>query len=192
MKTFKEFLEEARESRRMRVLRTSHYTSRDAKDSILKSGFRESPSSGTYHPEGSKRTVYTTPSGSSVGNDYGYSRVNLRIVNPRTKNTISHKEYSNKKNDLIQNYSGDDLMQRVRELSPILQSKNLIQQGNKVVRVPDAHNAGAKAGKGSYVMVDIDTANKSIDRNNIPRIYPRNKPRRKMIRPKSISSQNKQ
>lgn len=179
MKSFKEFLAEVR---KLRVLRTAHYTSRDNKNSILKSGFKESPSSGTYHPEGTKRTVYTTPT-PRVGNDYGYSRVNLAIVNPKTKNTISHKDSRERKNELVMNYSGDDLMAKAKEVSPIMQARNAISKGEKVVRVPDAHNAGAKAGKGSYIMVDINTANKSISRNAPPTMRANNKPRRTKTQP---------
>ena len=59
MKTFSEFLEEAK---RVKVLRTAHYTSASNKENILKSGFTDSPSTGTYHPDDNKTTVYTTPS----------------------------------------------------------------------------------------------------------------------------------
>jgi len=98
-KTYKDFIDEAR---RMKVLRTSHYTSKEGKDSILRSGFRESPSSGTYHPEGGKRTVYTTPS-HKVGKDYGRHRVNLSIVNPNVTNVNSYANYRNQKRDIVNN-----------------------------------------------------------------------------------------
>jgi len=39
MKTFSEFLEEAK---KIKVLRTAHYTSASNKENILKSGFRDS------------------------------------------------------------------------------------------------------------------------------------------------------
>ena len=59
MKIFNQFIEEAR---RIKVLNTSHYTSNDSKANILQSGFKDSPSTGAYHPDNNKRTVYTTPS----------------------------------------------------------------------------------------------------------------------------------
>jgi hypothetical protein len=166
-KTYKDFIDEAR---RMKVLRTSHYTSKEGKDSILRSGFRESPSSGTYHPEGGKRTVYTTPS-HKVGKDYGRHRVNLSIVNPNVTNVNSYANYRNQKRDIVNNAKpGEEIGDRIRSLSPIHQAKSAIEQGHKVVRVSDAHRAGAKAGKGSYIMVDIDTANRSISRKPSPLI----------------------
>lgn len=174
MKTFEQFIEEAR---RVRVLRTAHYTSRENKDKILKSGFRQSPSSGTYHPKDTTRTVYTTPS-SRVGRDYGHSRVDLAIVNPKVKTVNSFKNYRVQKRDIITNAeSGEEVGEKIRKLSPIQQSKDAITQGHKVVRVKDAHNAGAKPGKGSYIMVDLDTANRSVSKNP-PVIQNKNKPRR--------------
>jgi hypothetical protein len=180
MKTFRQFITEAK---RMRVLRTAHYTSRENKNSILKSGFKESPSSGTYHPEKTNKTVYTTPT-PRVGNDYGYSRVNLKFVNPKVKNTISHKKSREKKKELLQKYEGEELMKRAKKVSPIQQSREYIKKGHKIVRVPDAHNAGAKAGKGSYIMVDIDTANKNISKNAPPTIRAKDKPQRTKTQPK--------
>ena len=79
MKTFSEFLEEAK---RVKVLRTAHYTTPENKKEIMDKGFKDSPSSGTYHPKG-KSVVYTTPK-SGVGNDYGTKPVSLKIVNQKT------------------------------------------------------------------------------------------------------------
>jgi hypothetical protein len=175
MKTFDEFLEE---SRKLRILRTAHYTSKENKDAILKSGFHPSPSTGTYHPEGSSRTVYTTPS-SRVGRDYGHSRVDLAIMNPKVKTVNSYANYRNQKRDIVTNAeSGEEVGQKIRQLSPIHQSRDAIAKGDKVVRVKDAHNAGATAGKGAYIMVDLDTANKSVSKN--PQFIRANKPRRKV------------
>ena len=97
MKTFKEFIDEAK---KMRVLRTSHYTSNDAKASIMRDGFKDSRSTGAYHPDDTKRTVYTTPS-SRVGRDYGHARVNLAIVNPTITKTNTPKQYKDKVKDII-------------------------------------------------------------------------------------------
>lgn len=185
MKTYSLFIEEAR--KRMTVLRTAHYTSSTNKENILKSGFKDSPSTGTYHPDNHKRTVYTTPS-SRVGSDYGHSRVNLKIVNPKIQKTNSPETYRQKVKDLVMKHDGDDLQKRAKEISPIQQSRRAIEQGHPVVKVPRAHGGfHPTEGKpqGSYIMVDRDVANKSIDRNPSPTIKS-NKPRRTNIRPKKI------
>lgn len=183
MKTFNQFIEEAR---RIRVLNTAHYTNYSNKENILKSGFKDSPSTGTYHPDDNKRTVYTTPS-SRVGNDYGRSRVNLKIVNPKTTRTNSPIDYRNKVKKLSTAHSGDDLQQKAKELSPIQQSRNAIKSGSKVVVVPNAHGGFMpKEGgaKGSYVMVDKDVANKSISRAPSATMRSASKPKRTRTQPK--------
>ncbi len=183
MKTYSEFIEEAK---RIKVLRTAHYTSASNKENILKSGFKDSPSTGTYHPDDNKKTVYTTPK-SRVGTEYGRSRVNLRIVNPKVKSTLSPGQYRDKVRSLSSKHSGDEMQQKAKEISPIQQSREAIKKGAKVVRVPDAHGGFIPkpgAPKGSYIMVDKDTANKSIDKNPPPAIRASNKPKRRKIAPK--------
>lgn len=181
MKTFKEFITEAK---RIRVLRTAHYTSNDNKSKILRGGFKDSPSTGAYHPDDNKRTVYTTPS-SRVGGDYGYARVNLAIVNPKMTTTNTPTQYKSKVKDIVQNYTGDDLQQKAKEASPFHQSRRAISSGAKIVRAPDAHEVGRSRGnKGSYIMVDKDVANKSISKNPPPTIKARNRPRRSRTQPK--------
>lgn len=177
MKTFNEFIEEAR---KLRILRTAHYTNNDSKAKILQSGFKDSPSTGAYHPDNNKRTVYTTPS-SRVGRDYGHARVNLKIMNPKATVTNSPGQYSKKVKELVMRHEGDDLQQRAKEESPYHQSRRAISAGSKIVIAPDAHQVGRSVdrAKGSYIMVDRDVANKSIDRSPQNQIRATNKPRRK-------------
>jgi hypothetical protein len=180
MKTFNQFIEE---SKQLRILRTAHYTTKENKDKILQKGFEPGPT-GAYHPRDSQywhKTVYTTPS-SRIGRDYGKSKVDLKIVNPKIKSTTSKKDYKEKVKSLSKKYSGDDLTQRAKQLSPHVQSAEAIKKGEKVVRVPDAHYDK----KGSYIMIDKDVANKSIDRNPQPTIRNPNKPRQN---PKRIPNQ---
>lgn len=178
MKTFKEFIVEAK---RVKILRTAHYTNRDSRSKILSGGFKDSPSTGAYHPDDNKRTVYTTPS-SRVGNDYGYSRVNLKLVNPKITTTNSPAQFNNKVKELV-NSQDDNIQQKARAIHPTYQSKKAISDGSKVVRAPNAHEMGGPTGpKGSYIMVDKDLANKSIDRNPQPTIKASNKPQRSKIK----------
>ena len=181
-KTFSEFLEEAK---RIKVLRTAHYTSASNKENILKSGFRDSPSTGTYHPDDNKRTVYTTPS-SRVGNDYGTRPVSLRIVNPKTHSTDSPKEYRTKNKHWMRTASDADVVSnRNKPIDPRKQSRSAIESGKKIVRVPDAHeNPMMKVPRGSYIMVDKDVANKSIDENPPPTIRAKDKTKRSNTQPK--------
>ena len=181
MKTYRQFLEEA--TKKIRVLRTKHYTTPENKENILKSGFKDSPSSGTYHPQ-SKSVVYTTPS-SRVGNDYGTRPVNLRIINPKTHSTDSPKNYRSKLKSWIRDTSDKDLVgDKNRPTDPRKQAKSAIESGEKIVRVPDAHeNPLRKVPKGSYIMVDKEVANKSIDKNPRPTIRASNKPKRTKITP---------
>lgn len=168
MKTFSEFLSEAK--RRMRILRTSHYTSNSNKANIHNNGFHGSHS-GTYHPEGHKNTVYTTPS-SRVGNDYGHARIPLKIVNPKMKSTGSPDEYKKKIKDIVMNHKDTDeksIQLKAKEASPFQQAREHIKKGEKIVRVPDAHE-NRRGGRGSYIMIDKDLANKSIDKNPQPTI----------------------
>lgn len=168
MKTFNQFLEEA--AKRVKVLRTKHYTTPENQKEILQKGFRDSPSSGTYHPQG-KSVVYTTPA-SRVGADYGTSPVNLRMVNPKVHSTSSPKEYRQNLRTWIKKASDKDLVaDKNRPVDPRKQAKSAIERGERIVRVPDAHeNPTRKVPRGSYIMVDRETANKSIDRNPPPTI----------------------
>lgn len=159
MKTFNQFLDEAK---RLKILRTAHYTTPERKEKIMSQGFKPS-STGAYHPRDSEyqyKTVYTTPS-SRIGKEYGKSRVPLKIVNPVIKSTTSKKDYKEKVKELSKTHSGEDLVKKARELSPHVQSSEAIKRGSKIVRVPDAHYDM----KGSYIMVDKDVADKSIDKN---------------------------
>jgi len=184
--TFSEFIVEAQ--KRIKVLRTAHYTTNSNKANIHKSGFKDSPSTGSYHPDDNKRTVYTTPS-SRVGNEYGSARVNLKIVNPKIKTTDSPKNYGKKVRNWVKSSSEDDLVSgKNKPTSAVDQSRSAIKKGAKVVRVPDAHgdfepNKPGKP-KGSYIMVDKDVANKSIDKNPSPTIRTKGNKRTK-TRPKS-------
>lgn len=79
------------------------------------------------------------------------------------------------------------MQQKAKQISPIQQSREAIKKGAKVVRVPDAHGGFIPkpgAPKGSYIMVDKDTANKSIDRNPQPTIRSEKKPKRTRTAPK--------
>lgn len=181
MKTFKEFIAEAR---RMRVLRTAHYTSNDSKASIMRGGFKDSPSTGAYHPDDNKRTVYTTPS-SRVGRDYGHAKVSLNLVNPKVTNVNSRKKWKEKVKEIVMKHDGYDLQKKAREAHPAEQSKKAIASGAKIVRAPDAHEIGGEKGaKGSYIMVDKDVANKSISKNPPPTIRAKGKPQRTKTQPK--------
>lgn len=188
MKTFQEFIEEAK---RIKVLRTAHYTSASNKENILKSGFKDSPSTGTYHPDERKGIVYTTPS-SRVGSDYGGSRVNLRLVNPKMTDTDSPRDFGKKIKQWMSSASDEDLVNdRGRPTNAVNQAKSAFKQGAKVVRVPNAHGGFTPRpgqAQGSYVMMDKDVANKSIDRNPQPTMRARGKERRTQIKPRSRMS----
>ena len=181
-KTFREFLEEAR---RMRVLRTAHYNNSNAVRDIHDTGFRQGTrSDGTYHDKG-MNVVYTTPS-SRVGADYGSNRVNFKLVNPKVTNIDSPKNYGKRIKDWMRNSSDDDLVNdRNRPEGSFKQSRKAIRGGSKVIRVPDAHeNPLMKVPRGSYIILDKDTANKSIDRNPAPTIRAKGKERRTKTQPK--------
>jgi hypothetical protein len=184
MKTFQEFLDEAR---RMRVLRTAHYTSASNKDEIMRSGFRDSPSTGTYHPDERKDIVYTTPS-SRVGSDYSHSRVNLRMVNPEITSTDSPRDFGKNIKSWMSSASDEDInSKKGKPTSAPDQAKSAFKKGAKVVRVPDAHGGFTpREGqpRGSYVMMDKETANKSIDRNPQTTIRSKDKKRRTRTQPK--------
>ena len=185
MKTYSQFIIEAQ--RRMRVLRTAHYTTASNKNEILKSGFKDSPSSGSYHPDNRKGIVYTTPS-SRVGSDYGSSRVNLKIVNPKVTKTDSPRDFGKNIKNWVANSSEKDLVaDKNKPTSAVDQAKSAFKRGDKVVRVPDAHGGFVpKEGKprGSYIMMDKDVANKSIDKNPSPTMRAKGKERRTKTQPK--------
>ncbi len=182
MKTYQEFLDEAR--KRMRVLKTAHYTSNSSKSSILSSGFKDSPSTGTYHPDNMKGVVYTTPS-SRVGSDYGHSRVNLKIVNPKMTRTDSPRDFGKNIKKWVASSSKEDLAaNKNKPTSAVDQAKSAFKQGAKIVKVPNAHGGFTpKPGspRGSYIMMDKEIANKSIDRNPKPTIRASDKQRRTKI-----------
>ena len=183
-KTFREFLEEAR---RMRVLRTAHYTDPSTKRSMLDQGLRSGTrSDGTYHDQG-MNVLYTTPS-SRVGYDYGTKRVNFKLVNPKVTSIDSPKTYGKRVMNWTRNSSDDDLVNaRNRPEDPFKQSRREIRGGAKILRVPDAHGGydqPRKGNSGSYIILDKDTANKSIDRNPQPTIRAKGKGRRTKTQPK--------
>lgn len=184
MKTFSEFLEEAR---RMRVLRTAHYTSASSKENILKSGFKDSPSTGTYHPDDRKGIVYTTPS-SRVGSDYGSSRVNLRVVNPKVTKTDSPRDFGKNIKKWMASSSIEDINDKKgKPTSSVDQAKAAFKKGDKIVRVPNAHGGFTPRegqAQGSYVMMDKDVANKSIDRTPSRTMRAKGKKRRTQTQPK--------
>jgi hypothetical protein len=184
MKTFQEFLDEAR---RMRVLRTAHYTSASNKDEILRSGFKDSPSTGTYHPDDRKGIVYTTPS-SRVGSDYGSSRVNLRLVNPKMKSTDSPRDFGKNIKSWMASASDEDINDKKgKPTSSVDQARSAFKKGEKVVRVPNAHGGFTPRpgqAQGSYVMMDKEVANKSIDKNPPPTMRAKGKRRRTQTQPK--------
>ena len=170
MKTYREFITEAK---RMRVLRTAHYTKPEHKEKILQHGFGPSRS-GKYHPRDTENTVYTTPS-SRIGKDYGKSRVNLKLINPKIHKTAPRKDYFDK-------YQQASETERRKMKVPDEHSKELISRGAKVVKVPDAHHT--ERVKGSYVMVDKNLANRSISKNAPPTIRAKDKPQRTKTQPK--------
>ena len=184
MKSYQEFIEEAK---RIRVLRTAHYTSSSNKNEILKSGFKDSPSTGTYHPDDQKGIVYTTPS-ARVGSDYGSSRVNLRLVNPKMKSTDSPRDFGKNIKSWMSSASDEDINDKKgKPTSSVDQAKSAFKKGEKVVRVPNAHGGFVpKKGQaqGSYVMMDKDTANKSIDKNPSPTMRAKDKKKRSKTQPK--------
>ena len=184
MKTFQEFLDEAK---RMRVLRTAHYTSRSNKENILRSGFKDSPSTGTYHPDDRKDVVYTTPS-SRVGSDYGGSRVNLRLVNPKIKSTDSPRDFGKNIKKWMASSSIEDINDKKgKPTSSVDQAKSAFKKGEKIVRVPNAHGGFTPRegqAQGSYVMMDKDVANKSIDRTPSRTMRAKGKKRRTQTQPK--------
>ncbi len=177
-KTFQEFIDEAR---RMRVLRTAHYTDRSTKRSMLDQGLRSGTrSDGTYHDQG-MNVLYTTPS-SRVGSDYGTERVNFKLVNPKVTRINSPKTYGSRLKDWMRNASDDDLAKNQnRPEDSFKQSRREIRGGAKVLHIPDAHGGHdepKKGNKGSYILLDKEVANKSIDRNPQPIIRSKDKKRR--------------
>ncbi len=184
MKTFSEFIAEAK---RMKILRTAHYTSASNKNEILKSGFRDSPSTGSYHPDERKDIVYTTPS-SRVGSDYGYRRVDMKIVNPKMTHTDSPRDFGKNIKKWMASSSIEDINNKKgKPTSAPDQAKSAFKQGAKVVRVPNAHGGFTpkpNQAQGSYIMVDKETANKSIDRNPSPTFKAKGKTRRTQTQPK--------
>ncbi len=184
MKTFSEFITEAR---RMRVLRTAHYTTASNKSEIMRSGFRDSPSTGSYHPDERKDIVYTTPS-SRVGSDYSHSRVNLKVVNPKVTSTDSPRDFGKKIKSWMSSASDEDIADKKgKPTSAPDQAKSAFKKGAKIVRVPDAHGGFVpKEGqpRGSYIMMDKETANKSIDRNPQPTMRAKGKTKRSKTQPK--------
>lgn len=185
MITFKEFIEEAK---RIKVLRTAHYTSASNKSEIMKSGFRDSPSTGTYHPDDRKDIVYTTPS-SRVGSDYHpHSRVNLRLVNPKITSTDSPRDFGKNIKSWMKSSSIEDINNKKgKPTSAVDQARSAFKKGAKVVRVPDAHGGFTPRegqAKGSYIVMDKETANKSIDRNPSPTVRTKSKERRTRTQPK--------
>jgi len=185
MKTFQEFIDEAR---RIRVLRTAHYTSRSDKEKIMKSGFKDLPSTGTYHPDDRKGIVYTTPS-SRVGSDYGGSRVNLRLINPKMKSTDSPRDFGKNIKSWMASASIEDINDKKgKPTSAVDQARSAFKKGTKVVRVPNAHGGFTpKPGKaqGSYIMMDKDVANKSIDKNPPPTVKAKDKAKRSKTQPRA-------
>lgn len=184
MKTFSEFIIEAR---RIRVLNTKHYTSASNRESILKSGYKNSPSTGTYHPDDQKGVVYSAPS-SRVGSDYGSHVVHHTLINPKIHHTDSPRDFGKKIKKWVASSSQEDLVSnKGKPTSAVDQAKSAFRQGAKVVRVPDAHGEFTpKPGQaqGSYVMMSQDVANRSINRNPTPTIKARNKSKRTKIRTK--------
>jgi hypothetical protein len=182
---FFDFITEAR--RRMRVLRTAHYTSASNKNEIMRGGFKDSPSTGTYHPDDRKGIVYTTPS-SRVGSDYGYSRVNLRLVNPKVTSTDSPRDFGKNIKSWMSSASDEDINDKKgKPTSAVDQARSAFKKGDKVVRVPNAHGGFTPRegqAQGSYVMMDKDVANKSIDRNPQPTMKVKGKERRTKTQPK--------
>ena len=183
-KTFEEFIDEAR---RIRILRTAHYNDSSAVRDIHDTGFRQGTrSDGTYHDKG-MNVVYTTPS-SRVGADYGSKSVHFKLVNPNITNIDSPKTYGKRIKDWIRDSSDDDLVNdRNRPLDPFKQSRNAIRGGSKVIRVPNAHGGHdepKKGNQGSYILLDKETANRSIDRNPQPTIRSKDKKRRTQTQPK--------
>ena len=168
------------EARRMRVLNLIHSTSRENKKKIQDSGFKDSPSTGSYG-----QGVYTSPS-RRVTRDYGHSDVNLRIVNPKVHSTDSPKDFRSRMKKWITTSSDDDLVKnKNKPVDPRKQAKAAIESGKKIVRVPNAHeNPTKNVASGSYVIVDKDTANKSIVKNPRPTFRASNKPRRTQTQPK--------
>ena len=145
----------------MKVLRTAHYTSASNKNEILKGGFKDSPSTGTYHPDDRKGIVYTTPS-SRVGSDYGHSRVNLKVVNPKMKNTDSPRDFGKNIKSWMASSSIEDINDKKgKPTSAVDQARSSFKRGDKVVRVPNAHGGFTPRpgqAQGSYIMMDKEVA----------------------------------
>jgi hypothetical protein len=184
-RSFLMFITEAR--RRMRVLRTAHYTTASNKNEIMRGGFKDSPSTGTYHPDDRKGIVYTTPS-SRVGSDYGYSRVNLRLVNPKVTSTDSPRDFGKNIKSWMSSASDEDINDKKgKPTSAVDQARSAFKKGDKVVRVPNAHGGFTPRegqAQGSYVMMDKETANKSIDKTPSRTMRAKGKERRTKTQPK--------
>jgi len=135
--------------------------------------------------------VYTTPS-SRVGADYGSKRVHFKLVNPKVTNIDSPKNYGKRIKDWMRDSSDDDLANdRNRPKDSFKQSREAIRGGSKVIRVPDAHGGHdepKKGNRGSYILLDKEVANRSIDRNPQPTIRSKDKKRRTQTQPRGMSS----
>ena len=185
MKSYTQFITEAR--KKVKVLRTAHYTSRSNKAEIMRSGFKDSPSTGTYHPDDRKGIVYTTPS-SRVGNDYGSARVSMRMVNPKVTKTDSPRDFGKNIKSWMASSSIEDINDKKgKPSSAVDQARSAFKKGDKVVRVPNAHGGFTpREGQvqGSYIMIDKDVANKSIDKNPSPTFRAKGKGKRSKTQPK--------
>ena len=186
MKTYLQFLEEAK---RIKVLRTTHFTDSETAQSMLDKGLRSGTrSDGTYHDKG-QNVLYTVPRNKSrTGLDYGSARVNFRVVNPKVTTIDSPKNYGSRFKNWMRNASDEDLANNTnRPIDSFKQSRSAIKSGAKVVRVPDAHGGHDQPKKGnnsSYILLNKDLANKSIDKNPPPTIRAEKKPQRTQTQPK--------
>lgn len=168
MKTYRSFITEAK--RRIKILRTAHYTDRKSKESIMSQGFNRSPSSGAYHSD-EHDVIYTTPQ-SRAGRDYGSHRVSLSIVNPKIHKTDAPQDYGKNLKNWMSNASDDDLVKGKNRPKPAhLASREALSQGAKVVKIP---SAGQKRGH-DYIMINRELANRSISKNPPPFISKRRK-----------------
>jgi hypothetical protein len=185
MQSYTQFITEAK--KKVKVLRTSHYTTASNKSEIMRGGFKDSPSTGTYHPDDRKGVVYTTPS-SRVGSDYGSARVSMRMVNPKVTSTDSPRDFGkNIKSWMVSSSIEDINDKKGKPTSSVDQARSAFKKGDKVVRVPNAHGGFTpREGQvqGSYIMMDKDVANKSIDKNPSPTFKAKGKEKRTKTTPK--------
>jgi hypothetical protein len=109
-------------------------------------------------------------------------------VNPKVIKTDSPRDFGKNIKRWMSSASDEDIANKKgKPTSSVDQAKAAFKKGDKIVRVPNAHGGFTpKEGQaqGSYVMMDKDVANKSIDRTPSRTMRSKGKERRTKTQPK--------